>query len=102
MLHDALLFEELLQILFRRGDGGNSELLYEVIQHIGRNERWQRGTKADILDPQVQQRQQNAHGFLLVPGEYHRKWQIVHTAAESVSKGSGNLNSLLSAASDSW
>ena len=38
----------MLQILFRRSDGGNSEVLHEIVQHIGRNERRQRGAKADI------------------------------------------------------
>ena len=36
---EALLFEKLFQILLRGGDGSNAEILYEVVQHIGRDER---------------------------------------------------------------
>ena len=61
---ESLLFEKLFQILLRGGDGSNAEILYEVVQHIGRDERRQRGTKANILDPQMQQRQQDAHRLL--------------------------------------
>ena len=79
---ESLLFEKLFQILLRRGDGSNAEILYEVVQHIGRNERRQRGAKANILDPQIQQRQQNAHRLLLIPRKHHGKRQLVHAAAE--------------------
>ena len=60
------VLEQHLQILLRGGDGSNAEILYKVVQHIGRNERQQRGAKSNILDPQMQQRQQNAHCLLLV------------------------------------
>ena len=79
---EALLFEKLFQIFLRCGDGSNAEILYEVVQHIGRNERRQRGTKANILDPQMQQRQQNAHCLLLIPREHQRQRQVVDPAAE--------------------
>ena len=35
--------QQRLQILFRGGDGSNAEILHKVVQHIGRNERRQRG-----------------------------------------------------------
>ena len=76
-----------LQILLRRGDGGDAEILYKVVQHIGRNERRQRGTKADILDPQMQQRQQDAHCLLLIPREHQRQGQVVDPAAKGVRQG---------------
>ena len=90
---EALLFEKLFQILLRGGDGSNAEILYEVVQHIGRNERRQRGAKANILDPQIQQRQQNAHRLLLIPGKHHGQRQVVHAAVE----GTGQCNDAYSA-----
>lgn len=60
------VLEQHLQILLRGGDWSNIEVLHKVVQHIGRNERRQRGAKSNILDPQTQQRQQNAHCLLLV------------------------------------
>ena len=42
---EALLFEKLFQILLRRGDGSNAEILYEVVQHIGRNTQGKSGPK---------------------------------------------------------
>ena len=47
---EALLFEKLFQILLRGGDGINAEILYKVVQHIGRNKRRQRGAKANSID----------------------------------------------------
>ena len=84
---EALLFEKLFKIFLRGGDGSNAEILYEVVQHIGRNERRQRGTKADILDPQMQQRQQDAHCLLLIPREHQRQGQVVDPAAKGVRQG---------------
>ena len=43
------VFEQHLQILLRGGDWSNIEVLHKVVQHIGRNERRQRGAKANIL-----------------------------------------------------
>ena len=45
-----MLFEKLLQIFLRGGDGGNAEVLYEVVQNVRRDECRQGGAKADILD----------------------------------------------------
>ena len=73
-----------LQILLRGGDGSNAEILYKVVQHIGRNERRQRGAKADVSDAQVQQRQQNAHRLLLIPRKHQRQRQVVDPAAKGV------------------
>ena len=70
-LPETLLFEKLFQILLRGGDGSNIEVLHKVVQHIGRNERRQRGAKANILDPQIQQRRQDAHCLLLIPRKNH-------------------------------
>ena len=87
-----LLFQKLLQVFLRRGDGGNAEVLYEVVQHVWRDERRKRGAEADVLDAQMQQRQQDAHRLLLIPGKHHGQRQVVHAAAECVGKGNGNLN----------
>ena len=40
----------------------------------------------------MQQRQQNTHRFLLVPTQYHRQGQIVHTTLERIRQRNGNLN----------
>ena len=93
---EALLFEKLFQIFLRGGDGSNAEILYEVVQHIGRNERRQRGAKANILDPQIQQRQQNAHCLLLIPRKNHGQGQIVHAAAERLRQGQRDFDSSVS------
>ena len=93
---EALLFEKLFQILLRGGDGSNAEILYEVVQHIGRNERRQRGAKANILDPQIQQRQQNAHRLLLIPRKNHGQRQIVHAAVERLRQRQRDFDSSVS------
>lgn len=93
---EALLFEKLFQILLRGGDGSNAEILYEVVQHIGRNKRRQRGAKANILDSQIQQRQQNAHCILLIPRKNHGQRQIVHAAAERLRQGQRDFDSSVS------
>ena len=85
-----------LQILLRGGDGSNAEILYKVVQHIGRNERRQRGAKANILDSQIQQRQQNAHCLLLIPRKNHGQGQIVHAAAERLRQGQRDFDSSVS------
>ena len=63
----VLFVQQLLQILLRCGDGSDAEVFHQVIEHIGREERRQCGTQADVLDAQVQQGQQDAHRLLLVP-----------------------------------
>ena len=88
-----MLFEEMLQILFRRSDGGNSEVLYEIVQHIGRNERRQRGAKANILDPQIQQRQQNAHAFC----SYHERTMDNGKSFTPQPNASANASAILTA-----
>ena len=93
---EALLFEKLFQILLRGGDGSNAEILYEVVQHIGRDERRQCGTKANILDPQMQQRQQDAHRLLLIPREHQRQRQVVDPAAERLRQGQRDFDSSVS------
>ena len=76
--------------------GAMPKFLYKVVQHIGRNERRQRGAKANILDPQMQQRQQDAHRLLLIPGKNHGQGQIVHAAAERLRQGQRDFDSSVS------
>lgn len=52
--------------------------------------------KANILDAQIQQGQQDAHRLLLIPGKHHGQRQIIHTAAERIGKRNGNLNRTVS------
>ena len=39
----------------------------------------------------MQQRQQDAHRLLLIPGKHHGQRQIIHAAAECIGKRNGNL-----------
>ena len=68
---DCFLLQQLLQIFFRCADRGDAEVLHQVIQHIRGNERRERGPEADILDSQIQQRQQDTDRLLFVPGKHH-------------------------------
>lgn len=90
---EALLFEKLFQILLRGGDGSNAEIFYKVVQHIGRNERRQRGAKANILDPQIQQRQQNAHAFC----SYHERTMDNGKSFTPQPNASANASAILTA-----
>ena len=87
-----LLFQKLLQVFLRRGDGGNAEVLYEVVQHVWRDKRRKRGAEADVFNAKMQQGQQDAHRLLLIPGKHHGQRQVVHAAAKCVGKGNGNLD----------
>ena len=66
-MRDLVLLQQLLQILLRSRDWCNPEILHKVLQHIGRNKcRWQ-VAKANVLDAQIQQGQQDTHRLLLIP-----------------------------------
>lgn len=67
------------------GDGCDGIVLHEVLQHIGRQEGRERRAEADIPDAEVQERQQDADGLLLIPRQDHGKRQIVHAAVEGAS-----------------
>ena len=64
---NAQLFQQRFQIFFRRCDRCDAIVFHQEIKDVRRNKCRQRGAKADILNAQIQQRQQNAHGLLLVP-----------------------------------
>ena len=66
------------------------------MQHIGREERWEHRPKADIPNAQMQQRQENAHGLLPVPGEHHGKRQIIDAAAKGIRQCQCDLNGAVS------
>ena len=51
----------------------DGEILDQDIQHGGGNNCGQRWPEANVLDTQVQQRKQNGHCLLLVPGQDDRK-----------------------------
>ena len=89
---EALLFEKLLQICLRRGDGRNTEVVYKIVQYVGRKERRERGAETNVPDAQMQQRQQDADRLLLIPRKHHGKRQLVHAAAERVRKRKRDLN----------
>ena len=56
-------------------------------QHVRRDERGQGRPKADVLDAEVEQGQQDRDGLLLVPRQDHRERQTVHVGLEGVGKG---------------
>ena len=60
-------FQQCFQIFFRRCNRRDAIVFYQEVKDIRRNKCRQGGAKADILNAQIQQRQQNAHGLLLVP-----------------------------------
>ncbi len=43
-----------IQVGLRRGDGGDTELLHQVVEHVGREEGGEGGAQADVADAQVQ------------------------------------------------
>jgi hypothetical protein len=55
------------QVLLRRLDGHDVELVDQHVQHGRGDEGRKVGTEPHVLDAQVQQRQQDGHGLLLEP-----------------------------------
>ena len=47
------LSENIPEILFGRRSGYDAEVLHQIVQHIGRYERRQCGTEANVLDPEI-------------------------------------------------
>ena len=82
-----------LQILLRRGDRGNMKVFHEIVQYIRREERRQGGAKANILDAQMQQRQQDTHRLLLIPRKHQRQRQVVDPTAERLRQGQRDFDS---------
>ena len=70
----------------------NAVVVHQHLQHARAHERRKRGAQVDALDAQMQQREQDAHRLLLVPGEHHGKRQIVHTATESIRQRERDLD----------
>ena len=46
---------------------------------------------ANIAHPKMQQRQQNCHGFLLVPRQHKRKRQVIYATPERIRQRACNL-----------
>ncbi len=65
----------------------------QQIQYSRRKEGRQCRSDADVLDSQMEQRQQNCHSLLFVPGKYQREWQIVYTALKSIGQSQSDLQS---------
>src|SRR6266508_2753629 len=58
-----------LQIGIGRGDLPDIEVLHQEVEDVGGEVGRQRRAELDVLDTQVQQRQEDDVGLLLVPGE---------------------------------
>ena len=69
------------------GDGGQAEFLDEDVEDRRGDEGGEGGPDADVLDAEGKERQQDADGFLLVPGEHQREGQVVHAAVEDFGEG---------------
>ncbi len=95
-INGFILFQKLLQIRLRRRNRRDAEVLHQIIQHIRRQESREGGAEPDIFNPQMQQGQQDADCFLLVPGKHHGQGQVVHAAAEGLRQGHCDLNRAVS------
>ena len=73
-----------VQVLLGMGDRLQMVGVHQRFHHGLRQEGRQRGAQIDVLDAQCQQRQQDAHRLLLVPGQHQRQRQFVDGAAEGL------------------
>ncbi len=88
----AFLSEDAFQVFFRSADRGNAVVFNKVVQHIRRDKGRERGTEPDILDAEIQKRQQDTHCLLFVPGKNHGKREFVDAAAESLRQSDCNTD----------
>ena len=88
----ASLAENRLQIFLCCGNRRDIEVFHQEVEHVGCDKGRQRRSQPDVLDAQVQQRQQDGHRLLLVPGEDQRQRQVVDAAVEGAGQGDGNLD----------
>ena len=64
-------------VRLRSRDGADAEGIHECLEDVGADKSRQRRAKADILHTELQQGQEDGHGFLLVPGNIVDDRQIV-------------------------
>ena len=83
------LSQNLLQILLRRADRMDIIILYQEVQYIRRYEGRKRRPQVNIFNAQMQQGQQDADGFLLVPGEHQGQRQVIDAAVKGFGQGYG-------------
>ena len=71
------------EVALGRGGRRDGIVLGEEVQDVRREERRERRPEADTLDAEVQEREQDADGLLLVPAEHHRERQPKASARAS-------------------
>ncbi len=81
-----------LEILLWRGVWSDLELFNQHWQHRRRDKRGQDGSQMDIVNVQMQQRQQHGHRLLLKPRHGIRDRQVVQSAPKHLGEGSRDLN----------
>lgn len=81
-----------VEVLLRVGDGLEVIGVYQRFDDGLRKKSRHGGAETDILDAQSEQREQNTHGLLLVPGQHKRERQVVDRAAEGVRESECNLD----------
>jgi hypothetical protein len=91
-VRERKLVEDGGQVLLSSLNRQDVVVIHQHLQHRRCDERRQAGTEANVPDSQVQQRQQNRHRLLLIPGEHQRKRQVVHPAAERIRQRHGDLD----------
>ena len=78
MMIEHRLIERMIKVVdnrmkrFENDKTIDAEFIDQDIERRGSYERRQTGSQADVLDAQVQQRQEHCNCLLLVPGEDHR------------------------------
>jgi len=85
-------FEAGFEVVLDGADGHDVELLDEHVQHGRGGKRGERRAEADVLDAEVEQRQQDANGFLFVPRKDQRERQIVDAAVEGLCERAGHFD----------
>ena len=81
-----------VEVLLRVGDGLEVIGVHKGLDNGLRKKSRHGGSETDIFDAQSEQREQNAHGLLLVPGQHKRERQVVDRAAEGVRESECNLD----------
>src|SRR6266567_5227233 len=92
MVPDSLCAQNRLKVRVRGGYLADVEVLHQEVEDV-RGEIGRQGrAELDVLDPQVEEREEDDVGLLLVPGKDEGERQIVNPAVEGACQGQGNLD----------
>ena len=70
--------KESLNILFHRGNAGDTELIHQHVHHCRRKEGRQRRSQMDILHAEIQESQKDDDRLLFIPGNVVHDGQLIH------------------------